>query len=120
MNINIKTVNISLTPAIKEYVEKKIISLEKFIHDSPENIRAEVEVGKVSNHHKSGDIFRAEARVVFKGREIYVVAEKDDLYASIDEMKAKVERECTTLKDKKLTLLKRGRAQVKKILHGWK
>lgn len=117
MNINIKSTNISLTSAIQEYVEKKVRSLEKFIHDNTENIRVEVEVGKTSNHHKSGDIFRAEARISFKGQEIYVVAEKDDLYASIDEMRAKAERECTTEKDKKLTLVKRGAAQIKKILH---
>jgi ribosomal subunit interface protein len=117
MNITIKTTNISLTPAIKDYIEKKVLSLEKFIHDKTENIRAEIEVGKISHHHKSGDIFRAEARIFFKGHEIYVVSEKDDLYASLDEMKAKAERECTTLKDKKLTLAKKGSAQVKKALH---
>lgn len=116
MNTNIKSTNISLTPAIKDYVEKRVLSLEKFIHDDSENVKVDVEVGKISNHHKSGDIFRAEAHISLKGKEIYVIAEKDDLYASIDEMKAKAERECTTLKDKKLTLIKRGAKQIKKIL----
>jgi putative sigma-54 modulation protein len=116
MNINIKSTNITLTPAIKDYAEKKILSLEKFIHDKPENVRVEIEVGKTSNHHKSGDIFRSEAHISFKGQEFYVLSEKDDLYASIDEMKAKAEREITTIKDKKLTLIKRGAAQIKKIL----
>lgn len=117
MNINIKVKNIELTEAIKSYAEKKLLSLEKFIHDEPENVRAEIEVGKISHHHKSGDVFRAEVRISFKGREIYVVSEKDDLYAAIDEMKAMAERECTSLKDKKLTLVKRGSAKIKKILH---
>lgn len=120
MNINIKTTHIELTSAIKNYVEKKVLSLEKFIHDDSLNVRADVEVGKVSHHHKSGDIFKAEVRLRFKGKEIYVVAEKDDLYASIDEMRDKAERECAALKDKKLTLVKRGSAKVKKILHGGK
>jgi ribosomal subunit interface protein len=120
MNINIKVKNIELTSAIKSYVEKKVLSLEKFIHDNPENVRTEVEVGKISHHHKSGDIFRAEARISFSGREIYVVAEKDDLYASIDEMKAKAERECTAIKDKGVTLIKRGAGQAKKVLRGAK
>lgn len=118
MNINIKTTNISLTSAIKEYTEKRVLSLEKFIHDDTDNIRAEIEVGKASNHHKSGDIFRAEAHVSFKGETIYVVAEKDDLYAAIDEMKAKAEGECVARKGKKQTLAKRGSAQIKKIIRG--
>lgn len=119
MNITIKSTNISLTLAIKEYVEKKVLSLEKFIHDEPENIRAEIEVGKISNHHKSGDIFRAEAHLLFKGGKgkIYAVAEKDDLYASIDEMRDKVEQECVSQKGKKETLAKRAGAKAKKILH---
>ncbi|MBI2120043.1 MAG: ribosome-associated translation inhibitor RaiA [Parcubacteria group bacterium] len=120
MNINIKVKNMELTSAIKSYIKKKVLSLEKFIHDAPENIQADVEVGKVSHHHKSGDIFRAEARLNFKGKEIYVVAEKDDLYASIDEIRSLAERECTALKDKKLTQIKRGAAKAKKILRGGK
>jgi putative sigma-54 modulation protein len=118
MNTTIKTTNISLTPAIKEYVEKKVASLEKFIHDTPENIRIEVEVGKISHHHKSGDIFRAEARISFKGKEICVISEKDDLYASIDEMKSKAERECVAIKDKRTTLIKRSAVKLKKFFRG--
>ncbi len=120
MNINIKSTNIILTPAIKDYVEKKVLSLEKFIHDDTKNVRVEIEVGKISNHHKSGDIFRAEAHLFFKGNEIYVVAEKDDLYSSIDEMRMKAERECISLKDKKFSLLKRGSARIKKMIHRWR
>jgi putative sigma-54 modulation protein len=117
MNINIKAKNIELTDAIKNYVEKRAVSLEKFIHDDPENILAEIEVGKISRHHKSGDIFCAEMTLSFKGKTINVIAETNDLYASIDEIRAKAERECTTLKDKELTLVKRGSAKIKKILH---
>lgn len=120
MNINIKATHIELTEAIKNYVEKKVLSLEKYIHDDPQNVHADVEVGKISHHHRSGDIFRAEIRLNFKGKEIYVVAEKDDLYAAIDEMRDTTERECTALKDKKLTLAKRGSAKAKKVIRGGK
>lgn len=118
MNISIKVKNIELTSAIKSYVEKRVLSLEKFIHDKPETVRAEIELGKISNHHKSGDIFRAEAHLLFQGNDIYVVSEKDDLYASIDEMRDKAEGECAARKDKKLTLAKKGSLQIKKILRG--
>lgn len=116
MNINIKSTNIELTSSIKDYLEKKTLSLEKFIHDDTKNIFADVEVGKISNHHKSGNIFRAEIHLSFKGETFYVVAEKDDLYASIDEMRTKAERECAAFKDRKLALVKRGSARIKKML----
>ncbi len=116
MNITIKVKNIELTDAIKKYAEKKALSLQKFIHEKTENILAELELGKVSHHHKSGNIFRAEAHISFTGKEIYVVAEKDDLYASIDEMRDKAERECVVLKEKKKTTGKRKSAQGKMML----
>jgi len=66
MKINIKTTNISLTPAISEYIEKRIGSLDKF-YKKEEDIVINVEVGKTTEHHKSGDIFRAEINLTRAG-----------------------------------------------------
>ena len=116
MKIQIKATGIELTPAIRDYVEKKLESLEKFIRTETETALAEVEVGTVNKHHKSGDIFRAELNLTMGGEKIYVHAEKDDLYAAIDEMRDISERELTASKDKKLTLAKRGAAKIKNLL----
>jgi ribosomal subunit interface protein len=61
MQIKIKTTNIELTDAISSYVEEKLQSLEKFaVPHEEENPLLYVEVGKSTNHHQSGDVFRAE------------------------------------------------------------
>jgi len=118
MKINIKATNIEITPAIQEYVEKKVMSLEKFFRDKSDTVLASVEIGMTTNHHKSGDIFRAEVNLsdAGSGDQTYAESEKDDLYSAIDEMKDKAERECLSLKNKRHTLIKRGAARLKNML----
>ncbi len=118
MKIIIKATNLEVTPSIRDYAEKKIESLGKFLGPNRENVLAAIELGITNNHHKSGDIFRAEVHLsdVATGEQFYAEAEKDDLYAAIDEMKDRAERECLTLKKKKLSLIKRGAGRLKKML----
>jgi len=118
MKITIKATNLELTPSIRDYAEKKVESLEKFLHPNEENVLAAIELGLTNNHHKSGDIFRAELQLsdVATGEKFYAEAERDDLYAAIDEMKDKAERECLSWKKKKLSLIKRGAGRLKNML----
>ncbi len=116
MNITIKTTNIDLTEAIKSYVEKRLGAFTKHNPSVSEDDRAEVEVGKTTEHHHSGEIFRAETVLHMNGKKIVATSEKEDLYAAIDEMKDKLEREVRGGKEKKRTLWKRGAGTIKKIL----
>lgn len=117
MKINTKATNISLTPSISEYVEKKINMLEKFFAGSDE-VLVSVEVGKVTRHHKSGDIFRAEIQIVDGGEVYYAAAETEDLYSSIDEVKDEVISSMTSKKKKAVRLVRKGGAQIKNLLKG--
>lgn len=118
MKINIKTTGIGLTDAITEYVEKKYLPLEKYLHGDTRDTTMEVEVGKTTNHHQSGDIFRAEIMVHTKGKDVRVVSEKSDLYAAIDDAKDEAERVLSTYKEKKATLWKRGAMRIKNMMRG--
>lgn len=118
MKINIKTTGITLTPSISEYLEKKLGALDKFF-DQTEEILVNVEVGRTTRHHKSGDIFRAEIRLKINGKEYYTVAETPDLYASIDEVKDEIVRQLISGKKKYINLLRRGGAKIKNIIKGF-
>lgn len=115
MNIKITSTNFELTPAIEEYVTKKMLMLDKFFKEG-EEVLCEVEIGKTTNRHKSGDIFKAEVNVLYQGKQFYCVVEKDDLYASIDEVKDEVERSVVSNKTKKMTLLRKGSSKIKALL----
>lgn len=117
MKIKIKTTNIELTSAIESYVEEKINSVEKFAvpHESEEPI-VEVEIGKTTNHHQSGDVFRAEANFRVRGKHFRATSEQSDLYAAIDDLRDELARELSTDKTKTRTLVRRGAGMIKNIL----
>ena len=118
MKINIKATGIELTPAISDYVYKKLASLEKYIGNS-QDIVAQVEVAKVTRHHKQGEIFRAEIHLT-GGIDIYVATETEDLYSSIDKVKDDITLELVQTKDKQMTLTRKGAKIMKNAMRGFR
>ena len=117
MNINIKTTNITLTEAISDYTSKRLDAITTFLKDDT-TVKCDVELGKTSNHHKNGDIFRAEIHIVGKDRDLYASSEETDLYKAIDMVRDEMLREVRSTKDKKLSVLRRGGAKLKGIIKG--
>ncbi|MEK7586139.1 MAG: ribosome-associated translation inhibitor RaiA [Patescibacteria group bacterium] len=116
MNINIKATNMELTDAISDYVNKRLASIEKFARGG--EVTGFVEVGKTTNHHKQGDVYKAEFDINLNGEKFFAKSEQSDLYAAIDDAKEEIARSVTHNKDRKQTLFKRGASSVKKMLKG--
>lgn len=96
MNISIKTTKIELTPGIEAAINDKIGGLAKYFDNI---IGCEVEVGKTTEHHHKGDIFRAEVNLSVPKKIIRAEAETDDLYKSINEAKDKMKVEIMKYKE---------------------
>ena len=105
-------------PAISEYVDKRFDTLEKFFEDDT-TVVFDLELAKTTNHHKNGDIFKAEVHIIAKGKNVYATAEKEDLYAAIDIVKDEVLREEKTLKEERQSFIRRGGSQMKDIIKGF-
>ncbi len=114
MNIRIQGPRLPLTPAIEEYVLKRIAPLEKLVSDPA--IVCEVELAKTTNHHKSGDIFRAEINMVLPDKHVYLVSEKEDLYQAIDDLREQLDQTLSVRKEKKQTLFRRGASRIKDMI----
>lgn len=117
MNINIKTTNITLTEAIREYTSKRLDAITAFFKNDT-TVKCDVELGKTSQHHNKGDIFRAEIHIVGKGRDLYASSEQDDLYKAIDVVRDEMLREVRTGKDKKITQSRKGAMKIKGMMRG--
>ncbi len=115
MNIIIKGSHIEISSAVEAYVTKKLRTLEKFLDA---DARVEADLGKISNHHRSGDIFKAEININSKGNFSRVVAEDSDLYSAIDMAQKDMSDLLASKKDKKQTLWKRGAQTIKALAHG--
>lgn len=119
MKINIKATNTTLTPAISDYVNKRIDSLTKFIDSSDTGAMADVEVGVTTHHHQSGEIFRAEVNLYTKGKQFRAEHEDVDLYVAIDKVRDEVAEELRSSRKKETSLLRRGGAAIKNLLKGF-
>ncbi len=117
MKINIKATGIELSPALFSYVEKRLAKVEKYL-DITEPIMA-VELGKSTEHHKQGEIYRAEVRITGGGLDYYATKEAIDIYAAIDEVRDEIIHEITKNKGKKRELLRRGQRAIKNIIRGF-
>ncbi len=122
MNTNVKTTNISLTPAISEHITKRLEKISKLVESDPA-VKCDVEVGRTTGHHNKGDIFRAEIHIVGSHKNAYASAEQSDLYTAIDIVRDDIVRELTGAKEKYTSRVRRGGARVKAMMKGmwpWK
>jgi ribosomal subunit interface protein len=120
MNINIKATHIDLTFEIKDYVNEKIGSLSRFL-DQEQDINIFVEIGKESNHHQNGpDVYMAELRFSFEGKEFYIKDHAAELFAAIDLIRDEAQRQIKDRKGKSQTLFVRGARKIKKRIKGIK
>ena len=84
MNLHIKATNIELVPRLDEYIRKRAQSLEKLISKEDTSADLYVEVAKTTEHHKSGDVFRAEFNLHVAGKNLFSKSEQSDIYTAID------------------------------------
>ena len=119
MKINTKVTNFQLTDDVSAYLVKKIGTFEKLIDEKKTEAFCEIEIGKSTNHHKSGDIFRAEINLRAGGKYFRAVSERDSINVAIDEVKDEITAELKSYKNKRATLLRRGGAKIKNLIKGF-
>ncbi|MBB3169156.1 ribosome hibernation-promoting factor, HPF/YfiA family [Simiduia aestuariiviva] len=91
MQINISGHHLDLTDAIKSYVNTKLEKLERH-HDRITSINAILSVDKLQQ--------KAEATVHVSGGEFFADSESEDLYAAIDTLTDKLDRQLIKHKEK--------------------
>lgn len=115
MRIIIKTKDLTITPEIKNYLDKKLQSLQRFLNNFNQNlIIAEIEIGRATTRHQTGPFFRTEINFCLNGKMLRVEAKAGSLYAAIDEARDDLEREIKRFKKKKETIRIRGARSIKK------
>ncbi|PIR86951.1 MAG: ribosomal subunit interface protein [Candidatus Harrisonbacteria bacterium CG10_big_fil_rev_8_21_14_0_10_49_15] len=65
MKINIKTKNLELTPAMRDFINTKIGALERQLirFEKEGALMVEVEIARPSHHHHKGKVYYAEANL---------------------------------------------------------
>jgi len=105
MKIKIKSTNIILAPNIKDYLEEKILSCEKFLN-TKFDVPAQVEIEK-STHHKKGKVFRVEINLKLPKASLRIESTGEDVYFTITDLKDKLQRALKKYKEKKASEFKK-------------
>jgi ribosomal subunit interface protein len=114
----LKAKNIELTDAIGSYVDKILVAIEKHVDMSDTSILADIEVGKTSHHHKSGDIFRAEVNLHTRLGTFRAVSETGDLYSAIDDVKDEISQMLASKKRRRNDFLRKSGLALKNVIRG--
>ncbi|WP_046174401.1 ribosome hibernation-promoting factor, HPF/YfiA family [Domibacillus indicus] len=94
MNYNIRGENIEVTPAIREHVEKKISKLERYFTETP-NANVHVNLKTYNNTNAKVEVTIPMKNLVLRAEE-----RNPDLYAAVDLITDKLERQIRKHKTK--------------------
>ncbi len=91
MRVEITGQQVEVTESLKEYVNTKFAKLERVI-DQINNVRVVLNVERSSQ--------TAEARIQLNGKEAYAKSQHSDMYAAIDNLIDKLNRQVVKHKEK--------------------
>lgn len=91
MQLSISGHHVDVTDALKNYTEDKLAKLERHF-DNITNVHVVLSVEKVKQ--------RAEATMHVSGAELFADADSDDMYAAIDALADKLDRQLLKHKEK--------------------
>jgi putative sigma-54 modulation protein len=103
MKIDIFAKNLELTDPIRVFIDDKIGGLTKHFK-STESIKIKVEIARTTKHHRSGDVYYAEANLNIDGKLLRANATNADVRTAITEVKDSLQAEIKKMKEKRKDL----------------
>ncbi|MDT7927972.1 ribosome hibernation-promoting factor, HPF/YfiA family [Tepidimonas sp.] len=96
MNLTISGHHLEVTPALRSYVTSKLERISRHF-DQMVDIRVLLTVDKIKDKdHRQ----KAECNIHVKGKDIYAQSTHADLYAAVDDLADKLDRQVLRYKDK--------------------
>ena len=107
----------NLTPAFKEYVRKKINALSRFLRrfDRDNEVTAEVEIERTTEHHRHGEIYHASVDVHLPGKRVRAEEAHSDLLAAVEIAKDKAKEDLRKHKEKIVEHSKRSSKRTSRL-----
>ncbi len=117
MKINTKITNLKFSEEISDYLSKRLEKTKKFVaHVDPDSIVVDVELGRSTNHHRQGDVFKVEINFCIGGECLRAISETEDIHASIDGASDELLSELRKRKEKNKWNVRHGGERFKEML----
>ena len=108
----------ALSVSVEEYIAKKMKALDKIAAHFDGAVTAEVEAGRTTRHHRSGDVFRVEIMVQVKKKNLRAEATGKTVLEAMDKAQKDMHTELERLKGKDVDAIKTGGRAIKKLIKG--
>ena len=115
MKVEIFAKNIELDNKLKEYIQKKVDSLENILGKSDEERSCDFRIKKDASA-KKGKIYFAEAKIITPHKKYGADASGESVFEAIDKLKDEIAKKIRRNKDKKESLIKKGGRKIKELL----
>ena len=95
MTVNVQTKNLTLTDALSGHVAKRFSFVGRLVKrfDSLGAVSMNIELARITRHHRKGDVFYAEVNLHLGGRLIRSEESAEDLYTAINATRNTLKRE---------------------------
>lgn len=118
MKYTIKATDMELSASVGEYIAKKMAGLDKIVAHFEGSVAAEVEAGRTTRHHRSGDVFRVEIMVHVKKKDLRAEAMGKTILEAMDKAQEDMRTELERFKEKSVDSVKTGGRAIKKMMKG--
>ena len=119
MRVTIRQKNLEITPALRVYIESKLLKpvrlLLKNLASSDLPV-LDLEFGRITRHHRKGKVFQAEANLSLGAVLLHAEVDAEDIRTACDLLREELEREIMTCKSRARALERRGGRRAKKDL----
>ncbi|MBI2048316.1 MAG: ribosome-associated translation inhibitor RaiA [Parcubacteria group bacterium] len=115
MQIQIKTTNYTLSDEVRTYLEKRLAGFEKFLDESAAEALCNVEL-EHEHAQQHGRVFRAEVNLNAHGEFYRAEDTGESMNAAIDGVHDEIARRLRRGKNKHMSMIRRGGAQIKEWL----
>jgi ribosomal subunit interface protein len=112
--INIKVTNTKVADEIKELLEQKLHSLEKFLGNETD-VKCDAEFEKIAPHEK-GRIYRVETNLYVRGVMHRAEATRESFAEAIDEIRDELDKELRRRNKRANTLVRKGGRRIKEMM----
>lgn len=109
MKIQIQSTNLELTPAMREFIEEKIGSIERGLkrYDENNSLIAAVEIARTTNHHHKGEVYYAEITLPLPDRVLRAEVTGTEIHQAVNKAKGIIKRELRKYKTARIFKFKR-------------
>ena len=113
---HIKDAQDEITPEITAFAERKLIALKKYLNKVDGVTQVYVELGKITEAHQTGNVWRAQINLDSKGKRYHADATGEHMKTAVEAAIGEIEASLRKAKQRGESMLKRGGTVLKAII----